>query len=95
MKTLDEVLVALWLIVKKFEDAATLRRARGSESESLQGNALERFNETHKKDLNNLKVIALSDSYAILKSPEHILAMLGRQKMKCQDLTYAATALLK
>ena len=28
VKTLDEVLVALWLIVKKFEDAATLLRAR-------------------------------------------------------------------
>ena len=30
VKTLDEVLVALWLIVKKLEDAAALLRASGS-----------------------------------------------------------------
>ena len=95
VKTLDEVLVALWLIVKKFEDAAALLRASGSESEGLKGKALELFTEQQRKALNNLKVIALSDSHVILKSPGHILAMLGHKKMRTQDLTYAATALLK
>ena len=82
MKQLDEVLFALWLIVKKFKDEATLLRARGSESELLKGKAVERFNEKQRKDLNDLKVIALSDSHVILKSPGHILAMLGRKKMR-------------
>ena len=90
VRTLDEVLVALWLIVKKFEDAAALLRASGSGSEGLNGQALEQ----QEKAMKDLKLIALSDSHRILISPGHILGMLGRDKIKTQDLNNAAAALL-
>ena len=91
VKTLDEVLLALWLIVKKFEDAAALLKASGSQSEGLNGQTLEQ----QEKAMKDLIINALSDAHRILISPGHILGLLGRDKIKTQDLNNAATALLK